>query len=83
MNKLTLGAALILAGLSVSAMAEVTGQQQRREPPPQAFEICKGKSAGDTVQITTPQGQQLSATCTESPKGLFARPPHPPGQQGK
>ncbi|BBB69825.1 hypothetical protein UNDYM_5572 [Undibacterium sp. YM2] len=53
----------------------------RHEPPPQAYEDCKGKKEGAVVQITTPREGKISATCTNSPKGLFARPerpPHPP-----
>ena len=43
------------------------------QPPPQAFEDCKGKTAGDAVQHKTPQGM-VAATCVESPQGLVARP---------
>jgi Spy/CpxP family protein refolding chaperone len=50
------------------------------EPPPQAYEDCKGKKAGDTVQHTTPEGK-VAATCMESPKGLVARPNQPPNTQ--
>lgn len=50
----------------------------RREPPPQAYEDCKGKKEGAVVQITTPREGKISATCTTSSKGLFARPEHPP-----
>lgn len=42
-------------------------------PPPQAYEDCKGKKAGDTVQHTTREGK-VTATCEESPNGLVARP---------
>jgi len=55
-----------------------TDSQQRREPPPEAYQDCKGKQAGDIVQITTPREGPISATCTSSPKGLFARPERPP-----
>ena len=55
-----------------------TDAQPRREPPPQAYQDCIGKKAGDLVQITTPREGNISATCTTSPKGLFARPEHPP-----
>jgi hypothetical protein len=51
---------------------------QRREPPAQAYTACQGKKEGDAVQITTPRGEKMNATCTSSPKGLFARPEHPP-----
>jgi hypothetical protein len=51
-----------------------------REPPPQAYEDCKGKKAGDTVQHTTREGK-VAATCAESPKGLVARPNRPKGSE--
>ena len=54
---------------------------QHREPPPQAYQDCKGRQAGDVVQITTPREEHVSATCTNSPKGLFARPDRPPGDR--
>ncbi|MBC3920811.1 hypothetical protein H8L32_25320 [Undibacterium sp. CY18W] len=54
----------------------------RREPPPQAYEACKDKKEGAVVQITTPREGKISATCTTSPKGLFARPERPPAPPG-
>ncbi|MFZ6723190.1 hypothetical protein [Undibacterium sp. Ji49W] len=54
----------------------------RREPPPQAYESCKGQKEGAVVQITTPREGKISATCTTSPKGLFARPERPPAPPG-
>jgi hypothetical protein len=47
------------------------------EPPPQAYEDCKGKKAGDAVEHTTPEGK-VAATCVDSPNGLVARPNSPP-----
>jgi hypothetical protein len=47
------------------------------EPPPNAYEACKGKKEGDAVQLNTPKGV-VPAHCHESPKGMFARPPRPP-----
>lgn len=61
------------------------GDRPHHEPPPQAYEDCKGKKEGDAVQITTPREGKIAATCTKSPKGLFARPerpPRPPEEQG-
>jgi hypothetical protein len=52
-----------------------------REPPPMAYEACKAKKEGAVVEIVTPREGKIHATCTTSPKGLFARPerpPHPP-----
>ena len=50
----------------------------RREPPPQAYQDCKGKKEGDTVQIITPRNEKMAAICTRSAQGLFARPERPP-----
>ncbi len=50
------------------------------EPPPQAFEDCIGKKAGDTVQHTTPEGK-VTAICIDSAKGLVARPNRQTGLQ--
>jgi hypothetical protein len=47
------------------------------ELPLQAYEDCKGKKAGDTVQHTTPEGK-VAATCMDSPNGVVARPNQPP-----
>ena len=54
--------------------------QTKREPPPQAYEDCKGRKAGDTVQHTTREGK-VTATCVDSPRGLAARPNRQPGAQ--
>jgi hypothetical protein len=54
----------------------------RREPPPQAYEDCKGKKEGDKLMIHPPHGGEVPATCENSPKGLFARPEHPPKDGG-
>jgi hypothetical protein len=53
-------------------------QRPPHEPPPQAYTSCKNKKEGDIVQIVTPRDEKLSATCTASSKGLFARPERPP-----
>jgi hypothetical protein len=86
MNRISVLAAILGNLLAASAFAQEAagggGQGQeghmRREPPPQAYEVCKGRQEGDAVQFTTRRGKEISATCTSSPKGLFARPQHPP-----
>jgi hypothetical protein len=47
-----------------------------REPPPQAYEDCRGRKAGDAVQHATRDGT-VPATCMESPNGMVARPDQP------
>ncbi|MDQ5986551.1 MAG: hypothetical protein CSYNP_02281 [Syntrophus sp. SKADARSKE-3] len=56
------------------------GTQNRPGPPPQAYEDCKGKKAGDTVQHMTREGK-VNATCMDSPQGLVARPNRQSGAQ--
>ena len=46
---------------------------RRGPPPPEAFEACKGKAAGDRVEFATPEGS-VTASCMETPQGLAARP---------
>jgi hypothetical protein len=43
-------------------------------PPPEAYTACEGKAAGDTVSITSPQGETLTATCTMINSKLAAVP---------
>ena len=76
------GALLLMCGLSVAGAQSSRPDQEPplegRKPPPQAFEACKNKKEGDQVQVTLPDGQKLSASCVNSPQGLFARPTRPP-----
>ncbi len=86
-------AALLLA-LLVSASAWTAAAQERPDarpprpdgpggqgPPPQAYEDCRGKRAGETVQHTTREGV-VAATCVETPQGLAARPDQSPRRRG-
>ncbi len=50
---------------------------RRGPPPPQAFEACKGKAAGDKVRLTIPNGTVVDANCFQTPQGLAARPDVP------
>ncbi len=74
----------VISGLLIcSAMGQEgpsQSGQSRPAPPPQAYDDCKGKRAGDAVQHTTREGK-VAATCVESPQGLVARPVRPSGGQ--
>jgi len=48
-------------------------EELERRPPPNAFQECRGKSAGDAVMHDTPEGL-VRSTCINSPDGLVARP---------
>jgi len=86
MKKQLIPSVLVIIGLFTiglfvcgTAFGEETGSRPQKGsgPPPQAYEDCKGKKAGDAVQHTTREGI-VSATCVDSPEGLVARPDQPP-----
>ena len=75
--------ALVVSLCAWIAMAQdppPQGAEPRPGPPPQAYEDCRGKNAGDTVQHMTREGK-VAATCVDSPQGLVARPNQPPDAQ--
>lgn len=46
----------------------------RREPPPEAFQACEGKTVGSAAQLTTPRGDVVNGTCEKEGDRLFLRP---------
>lgn len=50
--------------------------ESERRPPPNAFLECRGKSEGDTVMHSTPEGP-VTSICINSPDELVARPVRP------
>ncbi len=47
---------------------------RRHGPPPEAYEACEGKSAGDTAQFTGPRGKTVTGTCEQEGDRLVLRP---------
>lgn len=68
---------LVLIG-ATSAIAELSDETQGRRgsmgPPPQAYEACKDKNEGDSVEIVTPRGETIKATCKQIDGKLAAMP---------
>jgi hypothetical protein len=59
------------------------GDKGSMGPPPEAYEACKDKSEGDSVEITTPRGETLGAACKQMNGKLAAVPtnmPAPPSE---
>jgi len=52
-------------------------------PPQEAFDACAGKKAGDTVQFTTPCGDNVAAVCRDEGGKLAAAPTGGRGWHGK
>lgn len=78
-------AMLVLAMLTtVCADDSAPPRHGKRTPPPEAYAACEGKAAGDSVTMTTPRGDTVTATCRELDGKLVATPaggpPRPGGQ---
>lgn len=72
---LTLLTTLLGLTSTISLGAQNQGQQRPHQgPPPEAFEACKGKQAGDEVTVTGRKGEALKATCKEHDGKLVAMP---------
>jgi hypothetical protein len=54
---------LAMAGTAGWAFAGSPEGGRPPGPPPEAFKACEGKTPGDAVQIQTPRGDTISATC--------------------
>jgi hypothetical protein len=70
----------IVPNLAWSASDSQKPPGDRRKPPKEAFEACKGKSEGASVEVITPRGT-LKATCKKIDGQLVAFPegaPPPP-----
>ena len=55
---------------------------RRQGPPPEAYEACEGKSAGDEAELITPRGETITGTCEEEGDLLVLRPDNPRGRSG-
>ena len=65
--------AAIVPNLVWSASDSQKPQGDRRKPPKEAFEACKGKSEGTAVEVITPHGK-LKAICKKMDGQLVAVP---------
>lgn len=73
---------LILAGLATTVLANEIqlppqGHGHHHGPPPELFQACKDKSAGDKIHLKTPQGEAIQAICEPRDSRLIARPLNP------
>ena len=71
--------------ITFSATQAFAAGQERGKPPAEAFEACEGKSEGDTVSITSPQGDTVEGTCKTMRGGddLIAVPAGGPPKGGR
>lgn len=77
MKKQVLKVAIVLFAAATLLPAGVFAQG----PPPEAFELCKDKAIGDAVEIQTPDGKTMEATCQDMQGKLVAMPAGGPPKQ--
>lgn len=68
--------ASIIALLLLAANAYAEPPQERRGPPQEFIDACKGKKDGDTVEASTPRGQKVKGVCR-----MVMMPSNPPGDR--
>jgi hypothetical protein len=86
MDRCTIAAMAALFALTAMVTAtagasfSIQGSLGSKKPPPEAYEACKEKSDGATVEMTTPRGDTIRATCKLINGQLVAVPEGgPPG----
>jgi hypothetical protein len=64
---------------STLAVAQEPRPGPPREPPPEAFSACEGKSDGDACTVSL-RDREIRGVCATKPSGtrLFCRPTEPP-----
>lgn len=76
----------ILSIYSINAFGDDNTSQRSGDrppgPPPEFYEACEGKSAGDTAQIVTPRGDTITGTCEEQGDEIVLRPDNLKGGPG-
>ena len=76
----------LLAICSIYAFGDDTAERKNggrpQGPPPEAYTACEGKSAGDTAQIVTPNGDTMTGTCEQQGDKLVLRPDNMKGGPG-
>jgi hypothetical protein len=80
-----MAAAVAIVGL-FSAVCVASGgsgeRGERRGPPPEAVEACKGKSEGTAVEFTNRGGEIMKGTCRQTEGQLAAMPDNLRGRYG-
>jgi hypothetical protein len=70
------GLLLLIGDASAAVWAQdgPPGRRGRMGPPPEAIKACLDKDEGTVVEVTTPRGDTLKATCKQMGRQLVAVP---------
>jgi two-component system, OmpR family, heavy metal sensor histidine kinase CusS len=58
-----------------------TGENRRRGPPPEAYAVCEGKSAGTPAQYVNPRGETVQGICEDEEGTPVLRRTNPRGDR--
>ena len=75
--------AILVPGMTLASTDFRRPPGERRRPPQEAFDICKDKSEGEAVELSTPNGT-IKAACKSIEGQLVAVPegaPPPPQKE--
>lgn len=73
--------AVVVLGLLLVAGAAHAQGRGKRTPPPEAYEACEGKAAGDAASFTSPRGDEVTGICQEREGRLVLHPDGPPPER--
>ena len=81
---------IVFVLLAICAIINVFGRDafsqergiRRHAPPPEAYEACEGKSAGEEAEFINRRGNTVTGTCEEEGDRLVLRPDNPKGRFG-
>ncbi|CAA0094770.1 Uncharacterised protein [BD1-7 clade bacterium] len=64
-----------IASINAYSQDASNDRRERRGPPQEAIDVCIGKTSGDAVSFTLPNGNIVKSTCEIRHGQLVAAPP--------
>jgi hypothetical protein len=75
---------LLLLPSASLAWNDTDNDRRPPEPPPEAYQACRGKEEGSRVTLKGPHGEIMKAECRQQGDRLVAVPTgRPPAQRGR
>ena len=71
---------ILLSAVTILFATHMAQADDRRGPPPEAFEACEGKSEGDSAEFEGRDGEAITGTCEEKDGTMVLRPDNPPSR---
>ena len=72
---------ILLSAVALLLTTHMAQANDRRGPPPEAFEACEGKSEGDSAEFEGRDGEAIPGVCEERDGTMVLRPNNPPSRE--